>query len=226
MLFRSQKLLSWKISARRKPLILRGARQVGKTYILQKFGNIEYDNVFYCNFEEDPSFEDFFSNKLEPYSLIKSLSLYFNREINAEKDLIIFDEIQYSNNALNALKYFNEKANQFHIVAAGSLIGLMLSGPRSFPVGKVNILDMYPMSFLEFLEAAGKPNLIKLIESTEEFIPYPLPFHNELIQYLKKYFFVGGMPEAVQDFVQNDNMKNVRDIQKEILNSYHLSFGF
>ena len=220
-----EKLLEWKSSKRRKPLILRGVRQVGKTYILQEFGRKEYDNVAYFNFEENPALDDFFQQKLEPKPIIANLSLFLGREIEPGKDLIIFDEIQASNNALNALKYFSEQAPEYHIGAAGSLIGITVSGPRSFPVGKVNFLDMYPLTFLEVLDALGKSGLRELIERKNEFSPFPQPFHNELVDSLGKYFFVGGMPEPVKIFVEAGNLNEVRKTQKEIIDSYMLDFS-
>jgi len=219
------KLIKWKMSKRRKPLIVCGARQVGKTYILEEFGKNEYENSIYINFEEKPDMVDFFKNNLSPKELIKNFALYFGKKIRPEKDLIIFDEIQVSNNALNSLKYFCEQAPEYHIVSAGSLIGIKLSKPSSFPVGKVNFLYMYPMTFLEFLDAVDFSNLRKLIQETESFKSYPLPFHNELIQHLKKYYYVGGMPEAVKHFASTENYYEVREIHSEIINSYQLDFA-
>ena len=143
-------LKEWKESPGRKPLIIRGARQVGKTYILKEFGEKEYEKVFYLNFEENPDLDELFSRSLEPGRIIELLSVYFKSSIQPGKHLIIFDEIQASNNALNALKYFNEKANNYHLISAGSLLGIKLSKPRSFPVGKVNLMNLYPLSFPEF----------------------------------------------------------------------------
>lgn len=220
-----KKLLEWKTSQRRKPLLLRGARQVGKTYILQEFGGKEYESVAYFNFEEDPTIDDFFRQKLDPEQIISNLSLYLNLEIKPEKCLIIFDEIQASNNALNALKYFSEQAQEYHIAAAGSLIGITLSRPRSFPVGKVSFLDMYPMTFPEFLNAVGKSGFRQLIETKNEFSPFPQPFHNELVDLLARYFYVGGMPEPVRLFVETGNLGDVRKIQKDIIDSYLLDFS-
>lgn len=220
-----QKMLEWKSSKRRKPLLLRGARQVGKTYILQQFGRKEYDNVAYFNFEENPALDDFFRQKLDPRAIIANLSLYLDREIKPGSDLIVFDEIQASNYALNSLKYFNEKAGEYHIATAGSLIGIKLSRPRSFPVGKVNFLNMFPLTFLEYLEAIGKPRLRQLIETKEDFTSFPQVFHNELIEWLRKYLFVGGMPEPVMHFVETGNLTEVREIQKEIIDSYLLDFS-
>ncbi len=220
-----QKLLDWKTSRRRKPLILKGARQVGKTYLLKNFGAKEYSHVTYLNFEEEPLLDDFFKSNLRPEKIIRNLSLYFKHDLEPEKDLIVFDEIQASNNALNALKYFNEKANEYHIVAAGSLLGIKLTKPKSFPVGKVNFLNMYPWTFLEFLDAVKRSELRQLIESTAAFTPYPEPFHRELTDLLRAYYYVGGMPEAVHFYAETNDLPGVREIQKEILNSYALDFA-
>lgn len=220
-----KKLLAWKSSPRRKPLLLRGARQVGKTYLLKKFGAQEYSRTVYLNFEEEPLIDDFFKSNLKPEKIIRNLSLYVKHDIKPETDLIVFDEIQASNNALNALKYFNEKANAYHIAAAGSLLGLKLTKPKSFPVGKVNFLNMYPLTFLEFLDAVNRSELRQLIESTAAFTPYLAPFHRELTDLLRAYYYVGGMPEAVHFFAATNDYSGVREIQKEILNSYSLDFA-
>jgi predicted AAA+ superfamily ATPase len=220
-----RKMLEWKSSGRRKPLLLRGARQVGKTYILQQFGRNEYETAAYFNFEEDPALDDFFQQKLDPKTILANLSLYLGREIKPGNDLIIFDEIQASNYALNALKYFSEQAGEYHIAAAGSLIGITLSRPKSFPVGKVNFLNMYPLTFLEYLDAVGKPGLRQLIQTKEDLTPFHQAFHNELVEWLRKYFFIGGMPEPVKHFVETGNLTEVREIQKEIIDSYLLDFA-
>ncbi len=220
-----QKLLEWKSSPRRKPLLLKGARQVGKTYILKKFGEQQYSYMAYLNFEEELLLDDFFKHNLTPEKIIKNISLYIKHDIKPERDLIIFDEIQASNNALNSLKYFNEKANEYHIVAAGSLLGIKLSKPKSFPVGKVNFLNMYPLTFLEFLDANNQSELRELIENTSRFIPYPELFHQELINLLRTYYYIGGMPEAVQYFSETNDFFKIREIQKEITNSYLLDFA-
>jgi predicted AAA+ superfamily ATPase len=220
-----ERLLEWKSSKERKPLIVKGVRQVGKTYILQEFGSKEYDSAAYFNFEEDPALDDFFQQKLDPGPIIANLSLYLDREIKPGNDLIIFDEIQASNNALNALKYFSEQAAEYHIAAAGSLIGITLSRPRSFPVGKVNFLDMYPLTFLEFLDALGKSGLRRLIQTKNEFSAFPQPFHDELVDLLGKYFFVGGLPEPVKVFVETGSLNDVRSNQKDIIDSYLLDFS-
>jgi len=218
-------LVEWKSSPGRKPLLMRGARQTGKTYILQELGANEYEGVAYLNLEENPDLADFFARDLEPRRIISNLSLYLGWEIRPARDLIILDEIQASNSALNALKYFHEQANEYHVAAAGSLLGLKLSKPKSFPVGQVNFRELYPMTFLEFLEATGKPNLKTLIETTQGFTPYPAPFHEDLLECLRWYFFVGGMPEAVSAHARSAGPAEVREIQRDILSSYVLDFS-
>lgn len=197
-----QQLIEWKQSELRKPLILRGARQVGKTYILLEFAKKEYENYIYLNFEDDPNLDALFSQRFDKEKILTGLSIYGGGvKVLPGSTLIIFDEIQASNNALNSLKYFNERAKEYHIAAAGSLLGIKLGGQRSFPVGQVTFLDLYPATFLEFLNAVGKPELRGLIESAnKDFESFPEPFHVELIEQLKYYYFTGGMPEAVSGY--------------------------
>ncbi len=220
-----QRLLDWKESRRRKPLILRGARQTGKTYLLQQFGAKEFDGLVYINFERDPSAGDLFADRLRPDELLKNLSIYARHRIRPGRDLLVLDEIQASDRALNALKYFQEEAPDMHVAAAGSLLGITLSGPASFPVGKVRFQDLYPMTFLEFLEAAGHGELRTLIESTETPEPYPAPFHQELCKHLRYYYFTGGMPEAVERFVSEGSVEGVREVHQDILEAYVLDFA-
>lgn len=220
-----QNLVQWKTSQRRKPLLLKGARQTGKTFILKEFGQREYRNVHYFNFEEDSQLTHFFDKDIRPGRIITDLSDYSNQAIHPKEDLIIFDEIQASNKALNSLKYFHEEANDFHIVAAGSLLGVKMSSPGSFPVGKVNFLDIYPLSFLEFLDAQGKSHYRQRLEQANDFTPFPGPIHEDLISSLQAYYFVGGMPEAVQHYIQCNELPQVRDIQNEIIDSYVLDFA-
>ncbi|MBN1843883.1 MAG: ATP-binding protein [Deltaproteobacteria bacterium] len=219
------KLQYWKASRRRKPLLLQGARQTGKTYILKEFAEGEYENCIYCNFEEDPSLDEFFQRDLDPSRILRDLSIYANKEIKPEVDLVIFDEIQVSGRALNSLKYFEEKAKTFHIAAAGSLLGVKLSTPGSFPVGKVSFLHLYPMTFLEFLDAMGESRYRKLIEDIDAFAPFEEPFHLDLINHLGRYYVVGGMPEAVKHFAEKGDIREARVIQNEIINSYVLDFA-
>jgi predicted AAA+ superfamily ATPase len=219
------KLLQWKSSSRRKPLLLQGARQTGKTYILKEFGRNEYENTVYCNFEEDTDLDGFFQRSLNPERILAELSIYMSLEIRPERDLVIFDEIQVSNRALNSLKYFAEQKNDVHIAAAGSLIGVKLSAPGSFPVGKVNFFHLYPLTFLEFLDAMGESRYRNLLESIDEPFPLADAFHSHLIDLLRRYYFVGGMPEAVKHFTTAGNGREAREIQEEIIKSYVLDFA-
>lgn len=218
-------LLIWKTSPRRKPLLLQGARQTGKTHLLKTFGQNEYDRLCYFNFEEDPGLSQFFERDLNPTRILSDLSIYSRQTINPTSDLVVFDEIQTSNQALNALKYFQENAPEYHIAVAGSMLGVKLSAPGSFPVGKVNFLKLHPLTFFEFLNAAEESRYRHLLENTETLSPLPTPFHEDLIKLLLTYYFVGGMPEAVHHFFQSGNHSEVRDIQQEIINSYMLDFA-
>lgn len=218
-------LQAWKVSARRKPLLLQGARQTGKTYLLKKFGQEAYRSVIYGNFEEDTEIDTIFHRDLDPDRILSELAIYYNMDIQTETDLVIFDEIQVSNRALNSLKYFAEKRNDIHIIAAGSLLGVKLSTPGSFPVGKVNFQYLNPMTFLEFLDAIGEGRYRQLIEGTDRFKPLTEAFHNHLIDLLRKYYFTGGMPEAVRHFASTQDAHGTRDIQQEIVRSYIFDFA-
>jgi hypothetical protein len=221
----STKLLDWKKSARRKPLILQGARQVGKTYILKEFAAAEYENYLYINFEENANIRHFFDSDIQPEKILDQLSVHFDVTILPEKTLIIFDEIQECPNALNSFKYFNEKANQYHIAAAGSLLGVKLKRSKGFPVGNVNFLTLMPMTFFEFLNAINKNKLIQFLTSVEITEQIPLPIHYQLIDLLKIYYYVGGMPEAVKSYINDKNFDETRVVHKEILNAYALDFS-
>lgn len=219
------KLLEWKQSENRKPLILKGARQVGKTYILKEFGKNEYSNTAYFNFEEDTTLKDFFIGRIQPERIIEKLSIYYDIDIRPHKTLIIFDEIQNSPKTLTALKYFYENANHFHVAAAGSLLGLKIGHSSPFPVGMVNFLNLYPLTFGEYLEAAGKSKLRHFLEGKKDFEPLIPAFHEELIDHLKMYYFVGGMPEAVKHYFQNKDLKKVRRIHNDVLEAYLRDFS-
>jgi predicted AAA+ superfamily ATPase len=219
------RLLEWKSSGRRKPLLLHGARQTGKTYILRKFGGQEYENVIYCNFEENPELDQFFQPNLEPKRILSDLSLFMNQSIRPELDLVIFDEVQASNGALNSLKYFEEQETSYHIAAAGSLLGIKLSTPGSFPVGKVKFMHLYPMTFPEFLDATEDSRYRRLLESIEAFEPLTEAFHEHLIALLSQYYLIGGMPEVVKYFVETEDAIKAREIQQEIIKSYILDFA-
>ena len=218
-------LLAWKSRPRRKPLMLRGARQTGKTYILNEFGRNEYEHVLYCNFEEDPGLAELFAGRLNPARILELLGIYHKCRIRPGRDLIVFDEIQTCNAALNSLKYFCESASDYHVAAAGSLLGVKLSRPTSFPVGKVMFLDLHPMTFLEFLEAVGEGRYRELLEGIDELTPLAETFHRDLVDLLRTYYCVGGMPEAVECFSRTRDPQEVRRIQKDILNAYVLDFA-
>jgi len=220
-----QKLLDWKSDSRRKPLLLQGARQTGKTFILKAFGRNEYASVMYCNFEEDSGLDQFFQRDLNPDRILSDLSIYYDLKIRPSADLVVFDEIQVSNRALNALKYFEEKRKDIHIVAAGSLLGVKLSTPGSFPVGKVNFLHLFPMTFMEFLDGMGESRYRRLLEKITKPIPLSEAFHVHLVDLLRKYYFVGGMPEAVNHFAETDSGRETRQIQEEIIKSYIMDFA-
>lgn len=218
-----KKLLQWKTSPFRKPLVLRGARQVGKTYILTTFAKQEYADYVYLNFDEEPHFASVFQENLDPNRIVKELSIYFKKTINPDSTLIIFDEIQECPEALASLKYFCEKKNEYHLAAAGSLLGVKLT--TGFPVGKVNFLDLAPLSFFEFLNALGEDGLKAMLEEKQHPEPITELFHNKLLSFLKYYFVVGGMPEAVDTYLKTDNLEQVRRVQKEILDAYILDFA-
>ena len=221
-----KELLAWKNSTDRKPLILQGARQVGKTYIVNYFAGKEYSNSVYCNFEKDDGLPDFFKD-LTPEKIIRKLSLYKRKEIFQENTLIIFDEIQACPEAITSLKYFNEEANGYHIIALGSLLDVSVNrGNFSFPVGKVQFMTLYPLDFEEYLMARGEDGLIELIrECYERNTPLDSAFHERALEYYKEYLFVGGMPEAVEEYGKNHNPELVRIIQQTILESYQNDMG-
>ena len=219
-----KELIKWKENKGRKPLILRGARQVGKTYILKEFGRENYQNIAYFNFDNDEELKNIFLHTKDPKRIIEQLVLVSEERIEPDKTLIIFDEVQECPNALNSLKYFNEDANEYHIIAAGSLLGIRLSH-TSFPVGKVEFLDMYPMTFTEFLKADGSENLVQYMESIKGFENILEVFWSRLEEKLKTYFIIGGMPEAVNSWVLKKDITEVNKIQKNILEAYEEDFS-
>ena len=217
-------LVKWKESKYRKPLILKGARQIGKTYILQQFGKENYEGVAYFNFDHDEDLYNLFTNTKDPKRLLEQLAFIYGKAIIPGKTLIIFDEIQECPNALNSLKYFQEEANEYHIVCAGSLLGIRLSH-TSFPVGKVDFLNMYPMTFREFLLADNCENLVGYMESIRSIEKIPDIFFNQLQEKLKAYFIIGGMPEAVKIWVNEKNIELVNNVQANILKAYESDFS-
>lgn len=219
-----EQLLEWKNRKDRKPLILKGARQVGKTYILKEFGEEEYENVAYFNFDHDETLKDLFKSTKDPRRILDQLTFVVGKAIKPEKTLIIFDEIQECPDALNSLKYFQEEANEYHIICAGSLLGIKLSH-TSFPVGKVEYLEMYPMTFTEFLLADGSENLVEYMESLDKIEKIPDIIFTKLNEKVKSYFIIGGMPEVVKTWVETKDIEAVNRIQKQILNGYEDDFG-
>lgn len=217
-----ENLRAWKESKRRKPLIIRGARQVGKTWILEEFGKEFADGFVRINFDKEPEYKQFFETTKDVKRIISNLALATGKKITTET-LIIFDEIQACPNALNSLKYFCEDAPEYYIASAGSLLGLTLTS--GFPVGKVDFLDMGPMTFKEFLLACGNGNLVEYINSINQLEQIPDIFENQLIEKLKMYFIIGGMPEAVKVWAQDQDIKEVDKIQRDILDSYESDFG-
>ena len=218
-------LPAWRHSPNRKPLVLRGARQTGKTFILKAFGHSEYQRCHYFNFERDPRLASFFAGDLNPQRIIRDLGLYSGTEIRPTTDLVILDEIQECSEALNALKYFQEQAQDYHIVSAGSLLGVRMSRPKSFPVGKVDFLDLYPLTFYEFLEAVGASRYREYLENLDKAEPVPEAFHLALIALLRRYYFVGGMPEVVMRHAEDPEQSDCRAIQRAILDAYTLDFA-
>ncbi len=215
-----QKLIEWKNKENRKPLIVYGARQIGKTYTILDFGNTEYDNVVYCNFEGDKELAKLFKMTLDPVTIINNLQAYFSVTISKGGTLIIFDEIQASEEAMTSLKYFNEQANEYHIIAAGSLLGLAINRSHfSFPVGKVEFLNMYPMNFEEFLLATGNKGLRDLIVESYKSMT-PLILHEKALELYRNYLVVGGYPMAVKTYIEKKDFNLVRSEQNSISSAY------
>lgn len=218
-----EKLLKWKQSKRRKPLIIEGARQVGKTWLMKEFGRQAYEDTVYINFDSNSRMAELFAPDLDTERLIMGLELYAGRKIDPEKSLLIFDEVQEVPRALTALKYFYENAPQYNIVCAGSLLGIALHQGTSFPVGKVDFLKLYPLSFNEFLRAIGEERFAELLDKRD--FQMITSFRQTYIDALKQYYFVGGMPEAVQSFAENKDFNEVREIQRRILAAYEQDFS-
>ena len=218
-----EKLFKWKQSKHRKPLIIEGARQVGKTWLMKEFGRQAYTDTIYINFDSNSRMAALFASDLDPARLILGLELYAGRKISPDESLLIFDEVQEVPRALSSLKYFYENAPQYHIVCAGSLLGIALHQGTSFPVGKVDFLKLYPLSFKEFLMATGKEQFSDLLEQQD--FQMITTFQQTYQDALKQYCFVGGMPEAVQRFAEDLDFNEVREIQKRILAAYEQDFS-
>lgn len=220
------KLLAWKKSSNRKPLILQGARQVGKTHIIKAFAQDTYGDSVYLNFEEDKRLHQIFQPNLSATRILRDIGLLYNKRLQPNTTLLIFDEIQECQPALNSLKYFQENEPEIHIIAAGSLLGVKLGQARGFPVGKVNFLKLYPLNFFEFLGAINRGDLRDFLLSVKDPVPINEAIHNELLRILKDYLFVGGMPAVINQFrISNFSHESARVEQREIINSYALDFA-
>ena len=216
-------LLDWKNNPTKKPLIIQGARQVGKTWLMKEFGKNEYQQTAYFNFETNKTLHSIFKSGIDTEKIISLLSLVGGYTIDPHNSLIILDEIQACPEAITTLKYFQENNPEYNIFAAGSLLGVAIHGGVSFPVGKVDFLTVYPLDFHEFLDAAGQSQLLKAIESGDTIAAEV--FNDQLIELLKQYYLVGGMPEAVSAFIKEYNYKHVRQIQNNILIAYENDFS-
>ena len=219
-----QELITWKSSEDRKPMVLKGARQVGKTWLMKEFGQNYYDSYVYFNFDEEDELKSIFEANKNPQRIIELLSLIAGEKILPGKTLIIFDEIQECPEALNTLKYFREKANEYHVIAAGSLLGTLLAQPKSYPVGMVNLLDIYPLTFDEFLEATDE-SLYEYYSSIQKERPIEEIFHNRLLEAYNYYLIIGGMPECVSSWIAHKDPAKISQIQKELIEVYENDFS-
>ena len=218
------KLVQWKNSPERKPMVLRGARQVGKTWLMKEFGQNYYDNYVYFNFDEEDELKSIFETNKNPNRIIELLSMISDEKIEPEKTLIIFDEIQECPEALNTLKYFKEKANEYHVITAGSLLGTLLAKPKSYPVGMVNLLDIYPLTYDEFLNAIDS-GLYAYYESIQKEQVIEQIFHQRLLDAYNYYLIIGGMPECVSSWIKYKNPAMVSKIQRELIEVYENDFS-
>ena len=219
-----EELKKWQADPERKPMVLRGARQVGKTWLMKEFGQNCYDNFVYFNFDEEDELKSIFETNKNPARIIELLSMISGSKIQPGNTLIIFDEIQECPEALNTLKYFKEKANEYHVIAAGSLLGTLLAQPKSYPVGMVNLLDVFPLTFDEFLDATD-PALYAFYESIEKGQQIEEIFHNRLTDAYNNYLIIGGMPECVASWVKYKDPAKISEIQRELVEIYENDFS-
>ena len=219
-----KKLIEWKDSIDRKPMILKGARQVGKTWLMQEFGKRYYQNTVYYNFDEEDELASIFDSNKDPNRIIDLLSMISGERILPKKTLIIFDEVQECPEALNSLKYFNEKANEYHIIAAGSLLGTLLAKPKSYPVGKVNLLEIAPLTFEEYLLASDE-GLYRYYQSIQKEQKIEEIFHKRLLESYHYYLIIGGMPECVSSWITNKDPEKILKIQRELIEVYENDFS-
>lgn len=223
--FIEEKLLEWKNRKNRKPLLINGIRQVGKTWSVKNFGENHFDNFLYMNFDIEPGYSDIFKRSKDPKKILFELSILFERKIDPGTTLIFFDEIQGSNDALNALKYFYESEEEYFIIGAGSYLGITLSRGASFPVGKVEMVELKPLTYKEFLMASGQNMLVEYIDSLDSIEPISEPIFYKLNNYLREYYLVGGMPEGVKIWTKTRDYKQLEKIQENIINAYFRDFS-
>ena len=216
-------LKDWKFRSNRKPLIIRGARQVGKTWLMKEFGKNEYSQIAYVNFESSKSLNTLFADDFDIDRIIAAIQIETGVTIKSESTLIIFDEIQEAEGAITSLKYFHENAPQYHILSAGSLLGVSLHKQTSFPVGMVEFIDLFPMNYEEFLMALDQQALVELVAGKNWTLIKN--FKSKLIQYLRSYYYIGGMPEAVLSYKEKNDFREVRTIQKRLLKAYENDFS-
>lgn len=223
--FALQKLQDWKNSPHRKPLILKGVRQVGKTWLLKEFGSRYYENAAYFNFDENAEYRQFFEMTKDVERILQNLMMASGQKILPEKTLIIFDEVQDCPAVINSLKYFCENTPQYHVACAGSLLGIALAAPSSFPVGKVHFMQIEPMNFSEFLLANGNENLVRYLNDIERLEPIPDAFFHPLCEKLKMYYVTGGMPEAVLMWTKERDVNAMQEVLSDIINAYERDFA-
>ena len=218
-----KELIAWKVSSRRKPLVLRGARQVGKTWLMKELASKAYEDSVYVSFDKDAEAVKIFDQTKDPKVILERLALIRNKAILPENTLIILDEIQECPNALGSLKYFNEEANEYNVITAGSMLGTYLAKPASYPVGKVNLLNIYPLSFEEYLSAAdeGMYQYYCGIKSGQDYVA---AFHERMTDHYRKYLIIGGMPECVQNWINHADPEEISTIQEEIISFYENDF--
>ena len=219
-----QDLINWKASEERKPMVLKGARQAGKTWLMREFGQSCYQNYVYFNFDEEDDLKSIFEMNKNPHRIIELLSLIANKKILPAETLIIFDEIQECPEALNTLKYFKEKANEYHVIAAGSLLGTLLAQPKSYPVGMVNLLEINPLAFDEFLEATD-PALYAYYSNIQKNQQIEEIFHHRLLEAYNDYLIIGGMPECVSSWIKYKDPARISQIQKDLIEVYENDFS-
>ena len=219
-----EKLVAWKSSDERKPMVLKGARQVGKTWLMKEFGKNYYKSFVYFNFDEEDELKSIFETNKNPQRIIELLSMIAGEKIHPLDTLVIFDEVQECPEALNALKYFKEKANEYHVIAAGSLLGTLLAKPKSYPVGMVNLLDIFPLNFEEFLKATDAP-LFAYYEGIHKEQQIEEIFHNRLLEAYNNYLIIGGMPECVSSWLKHKDPAKIAQIQRELIEVYENDFS-